>query len=122
MAGQWKSRSKFKDARKLTAAFFDAAFYLEKYPDVRQSGKDPLNHYLDRGWKEGRDPRRIFHAHYLAKYPDVRDAGVNPLIHYVFHGQAEDERLRRKPASRRPGRRGRLSRRRSRANSTPITI
>jgi glycosyltransferase involved in cell wall biosynthesis len=90
MAGPWKSSSKFKDARKLTAAYFDAAFYLEKYPDVRQSGKDPLNHYLDRGWKEGRDPSPGFStAHYLSRYPDVRDAGVNPLIHYVFHGQAE---------------------------------
>ena len=90
MAAQWKSGSKLKDARKLTAAFFDAAFYLEKYPDVRQSGKDPLNHYLDRGWKEGRDPSPGFStAHYLSRYPDVRDAGVNPLIHYVFHGKAE---------------------------------
>ena len=90
MAGNDRSAANFKDARKLTAAFFDAAFYLETYPDVRKSGEDPLTHYLERGWKEGRDPSPGFSTtHYLSTYHDVRDAGVNPLIHYVFHGRAE---------------------------------
>ncbi len=90
MAGKDRSVSDPKNVRKLTAAFFDAAFYLEKYPDVRKSGEDPLNHYLERGWKEGRDPSPGFSTtHYLSAYHDVRVAGVNPLIHYVFYGRAE---------------------------------
>ncbi len=90
MAGNGKSASDSKTARKLVAAVFDAAFYLEKYPDVRKSGEDPLNHYLERGWKEGRDPSPGFStAHYLSTYHDVQSAGVNPLVHYVFHGHPE---------------------------------
>ena len=33
---------------------FDAAWYLEQYPDVAAAGIDPLRHYLDHGRYEGR--------------------------------------------------------------------
>lgn len=36
---------------------FDGTGYLSRNPDVRQSGRDALNHYLLYGWAEGRDPR-----------------------------------------------------------------
>ena len=96
-----KSASDGQYARKLAAAAFDPAFYLKTYADVRNSGADPLDHYLDRGWKEGRDPSPGFStAHYLASYPDVQSGGTNPLIHYVLHGHAEG----RKPSAKRAGR------------------
>ena len=51
---------------------------------------DPLEHYCTTGWKEGRDPSRLFSTtRYLRKYPDVAKAGLNPLLHYVEHGLAE---------------------------------
>jgi glycosyltransferase involved in cell wall biosynthesis len=33
---------------------FDAAWYLEQYPDIAVAGIDPLQHYLEHGKKEGR--------------------------------------------------------------------
>lgn len=58
---------------------FDPSYYLASYPDVRLMGLDPLRHYLNRGWKEGRDPSAGFSASgYLAANPDVAQAGHNP--------------------------------------------
>ena len=33
---------------------FDAAWYLEQYPDIAAAGIDPFQHYLEHGKKEGR--------------------------------------------------------------------
>ena len=41
-------------------AGFDAAWYLRAYPDVAASGLDPLRHYLQSGWREGRSPAAGF--------------------------------------------------------------
>ncbi|MFM0017752.1 glycosyltransferase family protein [Paraburkholderia azotifigens] len=35
---------------------FDADFYLSRYPDIAAAGVDPLVHYLEHGWQEGRYP------------------------------------------------------------------
>jgi chromosome segregation ATPase len=77
-------------ARKHANPLFDAAYYLEKYPDVIISGLDPYAHYLRHGASEGRDPNPMFDTRwYLETYPDVRDQGLNPLMHYYLHGAAE---------------------------------
>jgi Methyltransferase domain len=36
--------------------YFDADWYLKKYPDVAESGMDPVIHYIQFGASEGRDP------------------------------------------------------------------
>ena len=72
------------------SGLFDAAWYLDHNPDVRKAGLDPLRHFLDRGWRENRDPNPLFDTDwYLEAYPDVRSAGVNPLLHYIKHGCIE---------------------------------
>ena len=72
------------------SGLFDAAWYLERNPDVRATGVDPLRHFLDRGWRENRDPNALFDTDwYLDAYPDVRGDGVNPLLHYIRHGCTE---------------------------------
>jgi hypothetical protein len=54
---------------------------------VRTAGINPLDHYNQFGWQEGRDPSVAFDTTaYLAAYPDVAAAHVNPLIHYLQHG------------------------------------
>jgi hypothetical protein len=69
---------------------FDTRWYLQQYPDVAASGRNPLAHYLQLGVAEGRDPGPQFSTtRYLAVYPDVADQGLNPLLHYVKHGQSE---------------------------------
>jgi GT2 family glycosyltransferase len=72
---------------------FAAADYLERYPDVQQAGAPPLQHYLEHGWREGRDPHRYFaNDWYLEQNPDVLEAGTNPLEHYLEHGWKEGRR------------------------------
>jgi hypothetical protein len=75
----------------LTASgLFDSAWYLTRYEDVRNAQLDPLLHYSDFGWREGRTPNQYFDTEwYLTQYPDVRDAGLNPLVHYLRHGERE---------------------------------
>lgn len=69
---------------------FDAAGYLESYPDVKQAGVDPLEHYCTHGASEGRNPHPLFDsAWYLRQYSDVTGAIVNPLLHYLEVGFKE---------------------------------
>lgn len=91
----WRRRSKTRGLEQQAAAvdaseLFDADSYLKENPDVAAAGVDPLRHYLDVGWKEGRNAGPSFDgAWYLEQHPDVKDAGVCPLLHYVEHGIAE---------------------------------
>ncbi|MDE3748605.1 Rossmann-fold NAD(P)-binding domain-containing protein [Methylobacterium radiotolerans] len=69
---------------------FDATFYLVANPDVRAAGIDPLRHYMEHGWKEGRDPSAGFSTSgYLAADPDVAASGRNPLLHFLNDGFSE---------------------------------
>ena len=48
---------------------------------------NPLEHYNQFGWHEGRDPSVGFDTTaYLAAYADVAAAGVNPLAHFLHFG------------------------------------
>ncbi|MBQ4400360.1 MAG: hypothetical protein II830_03595, partial [Alphaproteobacteria bacterium] len=38
------------------SGFFDEKWYLKQYPEVAESGMDPLQHYLEIGWKESKNP------------------------------------------------------------------
>jgi GT2 family glycosyltransferase/glycosyltransferase involved in cell wall biosynthesis len=72
------------------SAFFDAAWYLEKYPELRSIDLDPLRHFILYGAAEGRDPNRFFDsAWYADRYPDVAPTGYPPLLHYLICGAGE---------------------------------
>ncbi|GLQ66547.1 glycosyltransferase family protein [Gluconobacter kondonii] len=74
----------------LLTDMFDACWYLEAYPDVRDAGIDPLEHYMTVGWREGRNPSAAFDTQlYLCANPDVVKANLNPLEHYVMSGRVE---------------------------------
>lgn len=74
-------------------AVFDRHFYLSSFPKGEQP-INPVDHYLNHGWKEGRDPTRWFSTrHYLAMHHDVAEAGINPFFHYVFTGSKEGRAL-----------------------------
>lgn len=67
---------------------FDQDWYLNQYPDVRDSGANPLVHFLYDGIPEGRLPNPYFApAWYLETYPDV--GGNDPFAHFFAHGAAE---------------------------------
>ncbi|MEQ9566359.1 MAG: hypothetical protein RLN85_11195, partial [Pseudomonadales bacterium] len=70
--------------------YFDPAWYLENYPDVKQASISPATHYLLYGGFEGRDPGPRFSSDaYLQRHPDVAGSGINPLVHYLRHGEKE---------------------------------
>ena len=71
---------------------FDRAYYLLTYPDVRKADINPLRHFIEKGWKEGRNPSSTFNTQvYLEKHPDLLESGLNPLIHYIQHHQIEHQ-------------------------------
>jgi O-antigen biosynthesis protein len=73
---------------KTIASEFDSDLYLRENSDVREAGKHPLMHYVDFGWREGRNPSKLFWtSYYLEKYEDVRKSGVNPFFHYITVGR-----------------------------------
>lgn len=80
------------------APYVDVVFYLEQYPDVRETAGDPVEHYNRNGWMEGRDPNQWFCTkEYLRLHRDVDLAGINPLWHYVTTGRAEGRVFRLAP-------------------------
>ena len=75
---------------------FDVGYYLKTNQDIRLSGKDPILHYIYKGYKEGRNPNQSFDAdYYIKQYPDVKDSNLNPLIHYSLYGIKEGRKFRK---------------------------
>ncbi|WP_396267850.1 glycosyltransferase [Ideonella sp.] len=77
-------------------AWFDGEYYLQANPDVMQSGQDPLEHFQNWGWREGRNPlpgldlRRLMNSQ-----PQLRVAKDSPLtllasgaLAHLLHEQA----------------------------------
>jgi hypothetical protein len=69
---------------------FDSEWYRETYPDVAAASLDPVKHYFDSGFREGRNPNRYFDTNwYVSNNPDVAAAGQNPFLHYLLYGAME---------------------------------
>ncbi|MDP1617880.1 hypothetical protein [Phenylobacterium sp.] len=74
----------------LVAEAFDRPYYMAENPDVAAEGADPVTHFLEVGWREGRDPTRWFSvSDYLELNPDVAAASINPFVHYLRAGRQE---------------------------------
>jgi hypothetical protein len=66
------------------SGFFDQDWYTRTYPDVAESGLDPLRHFLQHGAAERRDPGPRFSvAAYVAQDPSAASSGINPLLHFL---------------------------------------
>jgi GT2 family glycosyltransferase len=69
---------------------FAVGHYLSQVSAGELGSLHSLQHYLERGWREGLDPHPYFiNDWYLIKNPDVRMAGQNPLEHYLQYGWRE---------------------------------
>lgn len=72
----------------LGSGLFDAEFYLDQYPDVRNDKADPLDHYVRHGEAEGRRPNAFFSP---IKYRHAGAPGVpsecSALEHYIDEGE-----------------------------------
>jgi len=85
-------RREVRDAAKLLAdtPLFDPVLYAARYPEVAQSGSDPLWHYIWVGAQAGYDPHPLFDSRwYLAQHPELAASRVNPLAHYLREGAAK---------------------------------
>ena len=70
------------------ARHFDAGFYRAQNPDVAAAGVDPLRHFLEIGWREGRNPSARFNTSAaLAADAALRAADINPLIHAMLQAR-----------------------------------
>lgn len=99
------TRRRRKDQMQLIASsgLFDGDWYLTTYPDVAAAAVDPLGHFVDLGWREGRDPGSGFNtSSYLKANADVARAGINPLVHYIEFGRSEGRELKAPPRSTEP--------------------
>ena len=68
---------------------FDAQWYCKTYGFGKYL--DAAEHYLKKGWREGKDPSAFFStADYLKKNPDV---DFNPLLHFETFGLREKRYL-----------------------------
>ena len=76
----------YKDIRLIKqSGLFDAAYYLNEYPDVAQSELDPLSHYYWQGYKEGRNPSPTFDTnHFMKNTKDLK--GMHPFVYYIKFG------------------------------------
>ena len=73
----------------LLIALIDREWYAAVNPDVAVQGVDPIDHFLNIGWRERRQPNPWFHtAWYLSKNPEVVERDMNPLEHFVLEGAA----------------------------------
>ncbi len=80
--------------------YFDKHWYLKMYPDVKKAGVDPVKHYLQFGWKEGRNPSKKFSTNdYLDLNADVKRAKINPLLHYEKYGKREGRKFQNQKCS-----------------------
>jgi GT2 family glycosyltransferase len=78
------------------SGLFEPEWYLSQYRGVAASNADPIEHYLDQGAAERRDPGPLFSTRfYLERNPDVVAAGQNPLLHYIRHGKREARQTRK---------------------------
>ena len=69
---------------------FDESYYFAMNPDLQPPPADPLRHYCESGWMEGRNPSDDFDTSlYLRDHRDIREAGINPFRHFIEYGAAE---------------------------------
>lgn len=67
------------------SGLFDVRFYLESDPGLDPRYTDPLIHYLETGWQEGRRPNPLFDSSWYREL-NPRCAESDPLLHYIEQG------------------------------------
>lgn len=71
----------------LESNLFDENYYLKHNPDVEKSGRDPLTHWIENGYKESRNPNiRFNNRFYKSSY--LTDKNWNSLTHFIKIGKS----------------------------------
>ena len=70
------------------SAYFDADWYIARYPDVPQDGVDPFRHYIRHGSNEDRFPNPWFDPSWYRKRYAIADlSGLALLTHFIRVGE-----------------------------------
>lgn len=76
-----------------SSTLFDADYYLDKYPSIREANMDPYLHYTLYGWRDNLEPSAHFScAVYCKANPGIQGV-MSPLIHYLRYGIHENRLL-----------------------------
>ena len=79
----WKILERFRQLNGSEDFNFDQKYYLSNYLDVARSRQDPFSHFMQYGWREGRNPSPTFHTLFFKdKYLAGLGVEVNPLEYY----------------------------------------
>ncbi len=69
---------------------FDERFYKVQLKRNQIKSKNPIEHYLDQGWKSGLNPHPCFDtAFYLEDNVDVQTLNLHPFLHFIMFGYKE---------------------------------
>ncbi|MBQ3144822.1 MAG: glycosyltransferase [Akkermansia sp.] len=74
-----KAREAMYISQVRASEYFNEAWYLQKYPDVRIAGVDAATHYVKYGWKEGRNPGPDFDT---MLYISAHGGDICPLVDF----------------------------------------
>ncbi len=65
-------------------------WYQKTNPDVDFSNITPVDHYIEKGFRQERSPHPLFDPEfYLGEYPDVARSGMPSIVHYLLFGGRE---------------------------------
>lgn len=65
---------------------FDPDYYVNRYPDIKKAGVDPVKHYLVFGYKENRNPNDKFDASWY-KSVYIKNDTIPSIIDYLNKGK-----------------------------------
>jgi len=74
----------------LNTRLFIASHYLQAYPDVKDAGMDPLEHFVIIGDAEGRTPNPFFSPSWYRSQVGIALGGSNTLLHYAMVGDKQN--------------------------------
>lgn len=82
---EWNSESQL--LHDMLETVFDEGFYLDQLHSELGT-LNPLEHYVQVGWKSGLDPNKWFSTKaYISAFPEVHFFNIDPLSHYMWVGQ-----------------------------------
>ncbi len=76
----------------LRSGIFDPHYYLSNNPDVREADIDPLLHFIQLGWKEGRDPSpQLSMQEYFKKFPELQKGNIQAAVPFLLSKNEEEQ-------------------------------
>ena len=87
LAGSEAHRMVLRDS-----GLFMAGHYQHTCPGIAAAHADPLRHYCDEGWREGRQPNPYFDPGYYCARTLGGPPETDPLLHYALLGSSSGAR------------------------------